>query len=535
MKLISFKNKLIFIFTLMIIIYGVIIAAYSYNHAKNSVVTLQKEEIRDNVNRIDININTKIRMINKEIHTIAKDFVDSMNSKDFEKANIIIEQRDNESGIENISFVEKEPPYNFTRWGNIEEVISGAEPHEKIIKVTKPLNGELKSGNKSYLIFEINPKIFNDLMLKEHTFSQNLTYILDRNNKIIASNNSNVEPKLLEEGIQQFKKEKRNFVLNVNGNSFYGRGQFNGITGWKTFSIANINNIFPQSKVLKDSITLIVIILTINVFILIILISNILTRPVNQLIKKLDSIEEENYYFQIHHRRKDEVGRLIDAINYMMRKIKKLVIEGYEKDIEQQKAELKALQAQINPHFLYNTLDSINWMLLSKDDYKTSKVVVSLGNIMKYAIDNNNMFVPLQEELSYLESYLTIQKNRLEEKLEYSIEYDSSVNDANVPKLIIQPVVENAVIHGMSDREKINICVKASNSEDLVTITVIDNGKGMEEAELMKIREGLSNSNIGIQNVNRRLELFYGTEYKLIIESRKNEGTKVIYRIPRRE
>lgn len=535
MKLFSFKNKLISIFTLMIIVYGIIIAAYSYNYAKSTVINLQKGEIRDNVNRIDININARVRMINKEIDSIAISFADLYNAKNFEKANIIIGKKFSDSGIEKIHFVDKEPSVHFMKWGNLESVSLTEGPEEKIIRVIRPFKDELESKNGGYLIFDINPKIFNDLMLKEHTSSQNLSYILDKNNQIIASNNSNIKEQLLPQSIQLFERGKQNFELNLKGESFYGRGQFNGLTGWKTFTIANIDNIFPQSQVLKDSITFIVIILTVNVFVLIILISNILTRPVNQLIRKLDLVEEDNYYIQINHKRKDEIGRLIDAINYMMRKIKKLVIEVYEKDLEQQKAELKALQAQINPHFLYNTLDSINWMLLSKEDYDTSKVVVSLGEIMKYAIDNNNMFVPLEEELSYLESYLTIQKNRLEEKLEYSIEYDNSVSHINVPKLIIQPIVENAVIHGMEEKDSINISVKAFSDNKVVRIIVLDNGKGMEETELRKIEEGVNNSSIGIQNVNRRLELFYGSEYRLLIESRINEGTKVIYRIPRRE
>ena len=206
--------------------------------------------------------------------------------------------------------------------------------------------------------------------------------------------------------------------------------------------------------------------------------------------------------------------------------------------ISKKQAEYLALQNQINPHFLYNTLDSINWMLMDIGADDISDVVVSLGDILKYSIHGKDVLVPLNEEVQYIESYLCIQKNRLEDRLCTSMEIQKEARARMVPKLILQPMVENAILHGiepMKDGGRVRIT--AGLEQQNLLITIEDNGPGMAPEELEQCRaavysESGATDSIGMRNVHRRLRLHFGEEYGLAIESRHQEGTIVTLRMP---
>ena len=153
------------------------------------------------------------------------------------------------------------------------------------------------------------------------------------------------------------------------------------------------------------------------------------------------------------------MGRLMETFNYMVFKIDMLIKEVYQEKLAQKNAELEALQSQINPHFLYNTLDTINWMLLEKKEYEISGIVVSLGEMMKYAISRSSRTVALREEIRHVSNYLLIQKERMEDKLEYEIDIPHQYESVQVPRLILQPLVENAIINGIETGGKVSIRV----------------------------------------------------------------------------
>ena len=143
-----------------------------------------------------------------------------------------------------------------------------------------------------------------------------------------------------------------------------------------------------------------------------------ITAPVKKLIEAMREVQQGNFDYRIDNKRSDEMGRLMETFNYMVFKIDMLIKEVYQEKLAQKNAELEALQSQINPHFLYNTLDTINWMLLEKKEYEISGIVVSLGEMMKYAISRSSRTVALREEIRHVSNYLLIQKERMEDKLE---------------------------------------------------------------------------------------------------------------------
>ena len=240
----------------------------------------------------------------------------------------------------------------------------------------------------------------------------------------------------------------------------------------------------------------------------------------------------------VQSKSKDEVGVLIRSFRRMMDQMNHLISEVYESKIQLQNSEMRALQAQINPHFLYNTLDSINWMLIEKGEWEISDVVVSLGDILKYSLHGEEMLVLFEEELKYIESYLCIQKNRLEDRLTVQIEIDEEAKLCFVPKLILQPIVENAILHGIEKKKEMGrIQIQAIVRERTLEIRVTDDGIGMQPDRLMRFRESImsdeiSGKHIGMRNVHRRIQLHFGEAYGLKIDSEWQKGTTVTILLP---
>ena len=299
-----------------------------------------------------------------------------------------------------------------------------------------------------------------------------------------------------------------------------------------------MNDFFPQASELQRAVFTMVAVAVLLAAVVILLISYTFTRPIGKLMTAMKEIEKGDFKIQVVNKSRDEIGRLTESFNFMVSKIDHLVKEVYQEKIAQKNAELEALQAQINPHFLYNTLDSISWMLMDIGADDISDVVVSLGDILKYSIHGKDVLVPLNEEVQYIESYLCIQKNRLEDRLCTSMEIQKETRACMVPKLILQPMVENAILHGiepMKDGGRVRIT--AGLEQQNLLITIEDNGPGMAPEELEQCRaavysESGATDSIGMRNVHRRLCLHFGKEYGLAIESRHQEGTIVTLRMP---
>ena len=244
--------------------------------------------------------------------------------------------------------------------------------------------------------------------------------------------------------------------------------------------------------------------------------------------------------FQIHldNKRTDEIGELTDSFNYMVDHIRTLVNRVYREQLAQKTAEMEALQAQINPHFLYNSLDSINWMLIDRDQMDISNVVVALGKLMQYSMNNRISLVPLLEEYRNAKDYLIIQRNRLEDQLDYELELEEGLEEFCVPKLILQPLIENAIKYGvLESKHRCKVHVNTYRVKDHICIDVIDNGAGMTEEQLKVCRQLLSGNsdgykNIGIRNVARRLQLHFDEQCEFTVSSTVGQGTTISLQLP---
>ncbi|PNQ84734.1 sensor histidine kinase [Paenibacillus polymyxa] len=271
-------------------------------------------------------------------------------------------------------------------------------------------------------------------------------------------------------------------------------------------------------------------------------VSRSITGPVGRLVGLAKRIATGDLNIEPQPRRDDELGVLADAILQMSADLS-ILIEKDKQSLEMRRLvkelELLALQNQINPHFLFNTLNVLSKLAILEGAEKTSDLIVSLSNLLRYSLQKLDKPVTLQEELDHISEYVTIQQARFRDRIRFDLHFDASVLQQQIPALTIQPFIENAFLHGVADMENgAIITLTLSRAGEDVQIVISDNGKGMtEETRLSVLRleggaESSSSTGLGMQNVFRRLQLFYEKEGMVEIRSHIGLGTTITIRIP---
>jgi len=316
---------------------------------------------------------------------------------------------------------------------------------------------------------------------------------------------------------------------------------------WKIVYHIPLKELYREMDTLKRWVLLIIVYGLIILSVLSVLTSVDIITPINKLVEGMKKVERGNKHEDIELDRSDELGYLSESFNRMSKKIDYLVNRIYKEEIALKEAEIKALQAQINPHFLFNTLENINWMAQLNGVPEISETVSALAKLIDGSIGRGDRTISLREELEYIDNYMTVLKNRYEDKLEVIKILDEGLMDKKIPRLLIQPLVENAVKHGIGkSRRKGVIRLEAFREEGHIVFEVEDNGMGMTAEELEALNKRLqedelilegngavpARKSIGLENVNRRIKLLYGSSYGVKIESRYDEYTKVTVRIP---
>lgn len=265
------------------------------------------------------------------------------------------------------------------------------------------------------------------------------------------------------------------------------------------------------------------------------------TDPISQLMHTMNEFGKGNYQEKAKEAGVGELKRLSEHFNHMADKLQKQMDEIRKNEREKQKMEKKLLQSQINPHFLYNTLDSIIWMIQSGEYEGAEQMVSLLAKFFRVSLSKGKDMIPLEKELEHATSYLAIQNIRFKDKFEFSVNADESLMKYLCPKLSIQPLLENAIYHGMEGMyEDGEIHIHVYEKEDVIYIDVIDNGLGMpsEKIEYIMNNQVVSSkqgSGIGVRNVNERIKLIYGSQYGITITSELDEGTTATITIPKVE
>lgn len=269
-----------------------------------------------------------------------------------------------------------------------------------------------------------------------------------------------------------------------------------------------------------------------------ILFSNIISKPIILLSKKMQTLTLDSSNKPNTVKRNDEIGILHTSFNEMIKRNQKLILQEYQSKIDARDAQLRALQAQINPHFMYNTLQVIGGMALEKSVQEIYTITLALSDIMRYSLNFSKEMVPLREEIVYLNSYLFIQNQRFGNRIHVKQNISDPLMDMFVPKLVVQPIIENCLIHGFQDKSgdwNISISANVVNEKEIVLV-IRDNGQGISSERLHTIREELkqgtpkaitSAQHIGLNNVNSRIKLTFGETYGLTVDSTEGEGAVV--------
>lgn len=274
-------------------------------------------------------------------------------------------------------------------------------------------------------------------------------------------------------------------------------------------------------------------------FLIILGVSKGMTDSIRQVTDTMKEVEEGEYIrIPENPKRTAEIEIIANRFNSMIEKVEESIGKEREAVIRQKDAEILALEAQINPHFLYNILDTVNWMAIEKDEYEISDMLNSLADILRYGIDKRNRIVTVAEEMEWVKQYLFLQQTKLKNPFSWNIEAETQAAECHLHKLLFQPFIENAILHGFKgvDRpHELNICI--GQIEERLQIVIADNGKGMSEEIVQKFqaedfKENDEKNQIGISNALNRLRLYYGKEAEIKVESRLGEGTRITICIP---
>ena len=262
--------------------------------------------------------------------------------------------------------------------------------------------------------------------------------------------------------------------------------------------------------------------------------SRIFTRKIEELTKNMDQVNHGSREVTVSSDSEDEVGILINSFHNMMDEINRLIDEVYVNKIALKEYELKALQAQINPHFLYNTLSMMNWMAIRSNQMEISKVTLALSTFYRTALSKGEDVVTVENCIQNMQAYLEIQLTMHDNNFTVDWDIDPTIKNEKMPKLLLQPVVENAIEHGIDEKEDGDkkLFLSFRGDGDDVEITVRDNGMGMpqEKAETLVTYQA---KGYGLKNVNDRIRLLYGEKYGIQIFSAPDEGTTVVMRFPK--
>ncbi|MDK2808641.1 MAG: two-component system, sensor histidine kinase YesM [Clostridiales bacterium] len=314
----------------------------------------------------------------------------------------------------------------------------------------------------------------------------------------------------------------------------------NEALGWKYYYVYDKNYVLRDMKALQYKLFIIVgVLLLLSILLVAYFVKNI-HHSISCVVQGMNQIKSGNLDVVIPVMSKDEVGQMADSFNEMAREVKELIEKVTIAVNKQKNAEINALEAQINPHFLYNTLDSINWMAIEKGDYEISNLLRDLGVILRYSINKSNHLVTIHEMVDWLSKYVSLQKVRFNDAFDYRITVDEGTRSKRIYKLLVQPFIENAIIHGFSGIEQgglLSVNIGFTEDKHAICIIIEDNGNGMDKdvAEKYNDRERVlkqEDSGIGLSNALSRIDMYYGEKGSWSIHSIKDMGTVVTLIIP---
>ncbi|MCC8107118.1 MAG: sensor histidine kinase [Clostridiales bacterium] len=392
------------------------------------------------------------------------------------------------------------------------------------------------------MLIDVQPTVFYDIVKDISYDAGSIVYITDQEGCIVSGQNTEMtgqpfsDVHTVRDGGESFET----IVMDGSRYVFYTGCEI--ANGWRLVLAV------PESYFLSDIQKLqihMAILLTVTCLLavgLVVAAGKGITRPITSLSDAMKRFGQGDFEVSCEAEGEDEIAVLANSFNQMVNDIRILIDEAYEQEMMQQEIEMKSLQMQINPHFLYNTLDTINWIARLNGVDQIGDLTYSLGNLMRYSLSKKD-FVTIDEELKNIRDYVEIQNVRYGDRMTVSYETDLELQDTYVPKLLLQPILENAIIHGVEDKiEPALIQIRIYHEADDLYMVVEDDGVGMSQEAIerlldlqpensMKKTIQRGHTSIGVNNVNRRIQKVFGPSCGLQIQSQLGSGTKVTLRM----
>lgn len=404
------------------------------------------------------------------------------------------------------------------------------------------------------IILSIDERFLNDacnqntLFSDENTFHGSFNFIVDEEGRLVTFPDQTMidstylpDPKTVADNDEVYRQFIRSSRL-LDGNYILIQSQYDKLLGWNFVNVSDQDVMINQIEQQRNLTLLVIFLSLIFVVVTILIFINRMTGSIKNVVKAMKKAGQGNLEVRVIKDKNitTEIEIITDQFNRMMAQMNDLMKQIKVVSTKQKNAEIAALEAQINPHFLYNTLDTINWMAIDSDQYEISYAIGALARILRYGIDKSNGIVTLKKEMEWLKQYIFLQQTRLENSFDCQILVSPELLSCQIHKLLFQPFVENSIIHGFEgvDRHH-DLTIKViEDPVETLTIIVKDNGKGMSPEKIKEIKSGAlagteNKNHIGMNNAIERLKMYYGDTGKFDIQSTIGEGTTVIIQIPK--
>lgn len=424
---------------------------------------------------------------------------------------------------------------------HVQHIISGERPW--VITLSRGIrNKEMGTGQEKEGVFfiDLNYSAISELCDQSMVGNQGYAFIVDADGNIVYHpQQQQLYNELQTENIDLVMNAESDIVTWGDGinKKMYSISRSEK-TGWTVVDCVRVEELLRRSNEAQSIYVLVAIGLMAVALFFSRFVAKSITLPIQRLCDSMERVQEGDFSVSdIVVDSENEIGSLTKSFNVMTQRIHELMAQNIREQEAKRKSELKALQSQINPHFLYNTLDSIIWMAEGKKNEEVVLMTASLARLLRQSISNEDELVSIGQEIEYARGYLTIQKMRYKDKLEFWIEVEPSILNIRLIKLVLQPVIENAIYHGLKYKESRGLLlVKGFMKNGNAVLQVIDDGVGMDQETLDHIYErhkvDYHSNGVGIYNVQKRLQLYYGNEYGIVYESKPGEGTTATITIP---
>lgn len=405
----------------------------------------------------------------------------------------------------------------------------------QMIKMVKDLQTYKPIG---YIRFGLKRNYIEKMAKNINFGSDGGVVIFDENlSKISGIAHDSVLSKLLRE-----KPSIGNFSYSEGKNEYTAVHIHSDSTGWTTVGVIPLRYINKDLAGIQY-LTVIIIVLTIIIGVTVsVIIAQSLILPLENTVNALEKFSRGDFAVRLKENRCDEIGKLNRIFNKAIKEINELMQKVTQSEILNKEMEFKTLQSQMNPHFLYNTLDTINWLAFKEKQTEICNLVAAISSLIRASISNKKSIITIEQELDYVKNYIYIQHIRYKDRFDIIYDIDESLLKQAVPKLIIQPIVENAIIHGIENSKNKNLLyISVKRENGCIIIIVKDTGIGMTDekvSELLKEPlnaegdEQKAHTNLGLYAVHKRIQLMYGDLYGLTVQSQAGEGTTVTLHIP---